>query len=178
VLKPVTILPLSSLLIVACSGGAEEIPVDPLPAAMQIGVSAVGSEGFVAAQDGDEAILAPGSQGGFHLWTAPRFQGAMGTHYLDREARRVEDGVLVLRASRLVLDIPEDAMDQWWRDEQAFPSFMCPPPIGIQIYDSEIEFHFTLRTEDEELVAEDKLILMARCPEGEDGTYCRSTCEG
>jgi hypothetical protein len=172
---------IASLLASSACGACttEEDPiVDPLIADMEIGVAETGSEGFVSANDGDDAALASGAQGGFHVWTAPRFKGAMGTLYLDREARRVEDGLLVLRASRLVFDVPEDAMDSWWRDEQAIPSFMCPPPLGIQIYDAPIEFTFELRSEDEELLATDTLILTPRCAAGEAGDFCRSTCEG
>lgn len=170
-------LALIASLLVACSAeGVDEKDVEPLIADMEIGVAVDGSEGFQLVDDGDDTALSPGAQGGFHVWTAPRFKGAMGTLYLDRQARRVEDGVLVLRASRLVLEVPENAMDSWWREEQAMPSFMCPPPLGIQIYDSEIEFTFELLSEDEELLASDSLILMPRCPEGDE--FCRGTCSG
>ena len=156
----------------------EDGGTEPLIADMEIGVATDGSEGFAQVEDGADAQLASGAQGGFHVWTAPRFRGAMGTLYLDRLARRVEDEVLVLRASRLVIDVPEDAMESWWRDEQAIPSFMCPPPLGIKIYDAPIEFTFELRNEDEELIATDKMIVTPRCEAGEAGDFCRSTCEG
>ena len=171
-------LALIATLLVACTDGGDGEIVEPTIADMEIGVAANGSEGFVSVDDGDETELAPGAQGGYHVWTAPRFKGAMGTLYLDRQARRVEDGLLVLRASRLVLEVPEDAMDSWWRDEQAFPSFMCPPSLGIQIYDSEIEFTFELLNEDEELLATDSLVLIPRCPEGDEGEFCREICKG
>jgi hypothetical protein len=173
------ILPLASL---ACTAGGEGNGADggtePLLADMEIGLAVDGSEGFAQIDDGEDAPLASGAQGGFHVWTAPRLKGAMGTLYLDRTARRVEDNILVLRASRLVIDVPEDAMDAWWRDEQAIPSFMCPPPIGIQIHDSPIKFRFELRNEDEELVATDSLIVTPRCEEGAAGDFCRSICAG
>ena len=171
-------LSIIATLLVACT--SQEVPdVEPdasLVADMQIGIGLDGSEGFLAVDDGEDTVLSSGAQGGYHVWTAPRFRGAMGTVYLDRKARRVEDGLLVLRASRLVLEIPEGAMDDWWHEDQAFPSFMCPPPIGIQIYDSEIEFTFELLNEDEELLATDTLRLTPRCPEGDE--YCLSTCSG
>jgi hypothetical protein len=169
----------AALALFACTTeGVDDGDTDPLLADMEIGVAVDGSEGFALLADGADATLASGAQGGFHVWTAPRFKGAMGTLYLDRTARRVEDGVLVLRASRLVIDVPEDAMENWWREEQAIPSFMCPPPLGIKIYDSPIEFSFELRTEDEELIATDTLVVVPRCEAGEAGDYCRSTCEG
>lgn len=174
-----TLIALVSLGLLACTSGVDEGgPEEPLIADMEIGVAVEGSEGFAQVEDGEDAQLASGGQGGFHVWTAPRLKGAMGTLYLDRLARRVDDGVLVLRASRLVIDVPEDAMESWWRDEQAIPSFMCPPPLGIQIYDAPIEFTFELRNEDEELIATDKMIVTPRCAAGEAGVFCRSTCAG
>ena len=168
-----------SLCTFACTDeGADDGGPEPLIAEMQIGVSIDGSEGFVLIADGADALLASGSQGGFHVWTAPRFRGAMGTLYLDRRARRVADGVLILRASRLVFDLPADAMDSWWRDEEAIPSFMCPPPVGITIFDAPIEFTFELLSEDGELIASDTLIVTPRCAAGAAGDFCRSTCAG
>lgn len=161
----------------ACSTGSETTPPDYI-AEMQIGVARAEGVGFLEVNDGSDAILASGSQGGFHVWTAPRFSGAAGTVYLDRQARRVEDGALVLRAARLVIDIPEDAMTDWWHQEQALPSFMCPTPVGIAVFDTEIEFSFELRNEDEEILATDSIVLIPRCGEGEDGEWCRRICSG
>ena len=163
----------------ACTGvpGEEEEKL-PLIADMQIGLSTDGSEGFVEVSDGADVQLASGAQGGYHVWTAPRFRGAMGTLYLDREARRVSDGTLMLRASRLVIDVPEGAMNDWWREQQAIPSFMCPALVGLQAFDVEVEFTFELRTEDEELLAEDSLIVIPRCEAGDAGEFCRNVCSG
>ncbi len=169
---------IGSLLLLACS--SENMPVDPEPvldAQMQIGLAAEGSEGFVSVESGSDATLQRGVQGGFHVWTAPRFQGAMGTVYLDRQARRADDDVLVLRASRLVIDIPEDAMNDWWLPEQAVPSFMCPAPLGVQVFDTPIEFNFELRSEDEELLAVDSIVLVPRCPADAE-EFCHEICGG
>ncbi len=169
-------LALASLIFLACSGGAEEEVI--LIADMEIGVSVNESEGFLAIDDGTEVMLGAGAQGGYHVWTAPRFRGAAGTLYLDRTARRVSDGALMLRASRLVIDVPEDAMSGWWREQQAIPSFMCPAPVGIDAFDIEVEFSFELRNEDEELLATDSLIVIPKCESGEAGEFCRSVCSG
>tara|TARA_R110002096_G_scaffold16898_9_gene57896 strand:- start:4338 stop:4868 length:531 start_codon:yes stop_codon:yes gene_type:complete len=167
----------ASLFASACAPGEEEEPL-PFIADMQIGLSTNGSEGFMEVSDGADVQLASGAQGGYHVWTTPRFRGAMGTLYLDREARRVSDGTLMLRASRLVIDVPEDAMDDWWREQQAIPSFMCPAPVGLQAFDVEVEFTFTLRNEDEELLAEDSLVVIPRCEGGDNGDFCRNVCSG
>ena len=169
---------IACLLLLACS--TEGLPDEPDPvfdAKLQIGLAASGSEGFVSVEDGSEATLQRGAQGGFHVWTAPRFQGAMGTVYLDRQARRAEDDVLVLRAARLVIDIPEDAMNSWWHQDEAIPSFMCPTPIGVQVFDTAIDFSFELRSEDEELLATDTITLVPRCPD-DALEFCHSICGG
>ena len=174
-------LAFAAVSLIACAGGADDdgMVVDPdLIADMQIGLSTDGSVGFVEAEDGADVLLASGAQGGFHVWTAPRFRGAAGVLYLDREARRVSDGALMLRASRLVIDVPIDAMSDWWREEQAIPSFMCPAPVGLTAFDNEVEFTFKLYSEDEELLAVDSLIVVPRCPEGDEGEHCRDVCSG
>ena len=99
-------LGLLSLLACAPDGPEEVEPPIDLIAHMQIGGGAEGSGGFATVEDGSDVLLARGAQGGFHVWTAPRFRGAMGTLYLDRTARRVEGDALVLRAARLVLHQP------------------------------------------------------------------------
>jgi len=171
-------LALATLSLLACTAGPGEEPI-VLAADMEIGVSASASgEGFVAVPDGADVPLSAGAQGGYHVWTTPRLRGAAGTLYLDREARRVSDGVLMLRASRLVFDVPADAMRDWWLDEQSIPSFMCPAPVGIQVFDTEVEFTFELRNEDEELLAADSLVVVPRCADGEAGEFCRRGCSG
>lgn len=165
-----------SALAVGCAVPEEEVVPD-LPASMVVGTGANGSEGFLAVEDGEDAILARGGQGGFHLWTNPKIRGAEGTVYLDREARLVSDGTLVLRGIRLVIDLPEETMGDWWHPEQAVPSFMCPTPIGVTVYDQEIEFVFRMLSEDEELLAEDRLRVVARCDES-DLEFCHEVCGG
>ncbi len=174
-------LTLAALSLLACAGSAdeEEVVVDPIFIAdMQIGLSTDGSEGFIEADNGGDVQLASGAQGGYHVWTAPRFRGASGTLYLDREARRVSDGTLMLRASRLVIAVPIDAMNDWWRQREAIPSFMCPAPVGLQAFDAEVEFTFRLYNEDEELLAIDSLVVVPRCEAGEGGEHCREVCSG
>lgn len=165
------------LLVAACSGGSgdeEEI----LPAALEIGSADATGEGFVAVDDGADVELVSGAQGGFHVWTTPRLSGAVGTIYLDREARRVSDDTLVLRAARTVLEVPGEAMLDWWHEDYALPSFMCPSPVGIRVFDEELSFHFELRDEDENLLAQDEIVLVPRCPTGDMNEFCQSVCGG
>jgi hypothetical protein len=165
------------LFTVACGGGGGEGNPD-LPAEIEIGTAEeLDGVGFAHVDDGQRVELVPGSQGGFHVWTTPRMTGAAGTVYLDREARRVSDDVLVLRAARAVFEVPPEAMNEWWNEETARPSFMCPSPIGIRVYDEEIVFRFELRSEDEELLAVDEIALTPTCPADVED-WCREVCGG
>ena len=141
------------------------------------GGSALQGEGFVALEDGADAELVPGSQGGFHIWISLRFRGASGRLFFEREARRASDGELILSRQRRPIVIPESAESEWWELEAASAAFMCPSPIGVRVYDELIRFHIAVGTIDETL-AEDELLLMSRCPQGEERDFCLEICSG
>jgi len=163
-------------------GCGETIDPEPPPiegdAALVLGGAAASGEGFIELIDGDEVELVPGSQGGFHVWTGMEVLGTEGRHYLEREARRTDDDVLVLRAIRQSLDVPSDAMIDWWRKPEAVPSFMCPTPIGVKVFDQEVTFSVKLVDEDDNVVTEDSITLIPRCPEGEHADFCLEICSG
>jgi len=148
-----------------------------LRAELEIGLTQNG-EGFFPAEHGVEQLLEYGAQGGMHLLTMPRFRGVSGVVYLERSARLVEDGTLVLRSPTTVIDIPENPDDTWWHRPFAITNFMCPTPVGIKLYDREVEFHYELRATDDTLLATDTLIIMPLCPEGEDQAFCQDVCSG
>ncbi len=160
----------------ACTGDGDP-PLD-LDADIEIGGADQSGAGFVALLDGDLVELATGGQGGFHVWTALRIKGAMGELYLDREARRVSDGTLVLRADDQFIAVPELAMESWWQREEAMPSFMCPAPVGVTIFEEELEFTARLLTKDGQLLAQDSIVLQPVCPSGDQQATCRRICDG
>jgi hypothetical protein len=170
----------AAVLLIALSGcGAEDPPgVDagPLLGDLLVGGALSDGTGFVELADGADAQLVPGAQGGFHVWINVRVQGVAGPLVLEREARRMSDGALVLAGSRQAVEVPEDAMDDWWESPEAAPSFMCPAPVGIQVYDNELLFSVTLSDGDGAVLAEDELILVPRCPPDDD--FCVSICNG
>lgn len=133
--------------------------------------------GFVALEDGADAPLIAGAQGGYHVYTGLRARGMKGELRIEREARRVSDEVLVLSVPVRELLIPDEAMEVWWQEPEAWPNFMCPSPIGIQVYDQEVEFAVQVRTVDGELVGEDTITLVPRCPAG-DEQNCHERCSG
>jgi hypothetical protein len=174
---------LALLVVLATSLGCDsgdEPPIDPPPPAGQlvIGSSELSGVGFVSVEDGADVELVSGAQGGFHMWTSLRAMGVAGEVYLQREARRVDDGTLILRAQRLYLEIPDDAMEDWWERSDAAPSFMCPSPIGVQVYDVEIALTATLTDDDGEILAEDHKVMVPRCPTGEQREFCENICGG
>jgi hypothetical protein len=142
------------------------------------GNAAADGSGFVAKQDGDDASLVSGAQGGFHVWISLRLHGAAGTFYAVHEARRVSDETLVLRGNRIVLDIPAQSGEDWWESPFASPAFLCPSPIGIQVFDEPIRFSVELRDTDDVPLARDDLVLVPRCPAGDQEAFCHEICSG
>ncbi len=161
---------------IACEGGMEEEQSE-LVADLEIGWASAAMD-FVSAGDAEEAPLEYGAQGGMHLSTLPRFRGVSGIVHLEREARLVDDGTLVLRSSTQVLELPEGTEQFWWSPVFAMNNFMCPTPIGIQVFDREVEFHYMLTDRDGQLLAEDYLSVTLRCPEGESSEFCQEICSG
>lgn len=141
-----------------------------------IGSSELSGVGFVSVDDGADVELVSGAQGGFHIWTALRATGVAGEVFLEREARLVSDGTLILRAQRMYLEVPEDAMEDWWESAEAAPSFMCPSPVGVTVYDTEIALTATLTDGDGEILAEDHKVLVPRCPTGDQQEFCERIC--
>ncbi len=175
--RALVLLPLLGL--AACE--AEEGPfadAGPLAGELEAGGAALDGQGFVELEDGADAELVPGAQGGFHVWINVRVHGVAGPLYLEREARRASDGALVLAGSRRALEVPPDAMDDWWENPTAAPSFMCPSPIGIRVFDEELLFTVRLLDDSDRVVAEDQLIVVPRCPTGEHADFCASICSG
>ncbi len=162
----------------AAFGCAEDATDPESDAILQLGSADADGMGFVGVTDGTEVELIPGAQGGFHVHIGFDVYGAAGSLRLAREARRVEDEILVLRGTPMTLDVPETAMDSGWQKPKAVPSFMCPSPLGIQVYDREIEFSASISDEDDNVLAEGTLRLIPRCPTGDQQEFCREVCAG
>ena len=174
----------SAIALAACGGGGGgDEPDASAGVELVLGSASADRMQFVAIDDGDDVPLIPGAQGGFHVWTGLRVRGASGTLYLERQARRVSDDQLVLLATTVVLDVPPPPADEWWErpdgmTQEAMPSFMCPTPIGIRIRDEPLRLVAQILTEDEELLAEDELVFVPRCPEGDQADFCAEICSG
>ena len=165
-------------LFLAASGCAESEVIVSLEGEILAGTADPDGTGFVEVPDGTDAELRPGSQGGFHVWLNVSIRGLEGRLTIEREARRLSDDALVYRGQRQTLEIPEDAMLEWWDNPTAAPAFMCPSPIGIQVYDQELLFTVRLLDENDGILAEDQISLTPRCPEGDQEAFCHRICAG
>lgn len=163
----------------ACAACTDpEPPPDPPVAELQAGTAAADGSGFVVTETGQDAELIPGAQGGFHIWINFRVHKAAGKLYVRREARLSVDDSLILRGQRALVEVPEDAMTGWWQPASAGPAFMCPSPLGIKVFDTEVAFQVLLENEAGDLMAEDEIILTPRCPEGDQNAFCKEICSG
>ncbi|WP_428263187.1 hypothetical protein [Haliangium sp.] len=142
------------------------------------GTSDANGNGFVEVDDGTPLTLIPGAQGGFHIWLNMRVRGVSGRLYVERQARRVSDDALVFRGLLQLVDVPAEADTEWWESPIAAPAFMCPSPIGIQVFDEPLRFEVHLLDSDENLLATDAVVIIPRCPEDDQAEFCQDICAG
>jgi hypothetical protein len=69
-------------------------------------------------------------------------------------------------------------MEAWWERPESTPSFMCPSPVGIQVYDQPLRLTGWLYDGDGALLAEDEIVVIPRCPDGELADHCHEVCGG
>jgi len=171
-----TSLVISFALLLGCSspGG----PEGGSDAELILGGSEIDGSGYLELVDGEDVELVAGSQAGFHVYLNLDLFGVDGRVQVQREARRVADDALVLRTTPMSVDVPAEAMIDNWKMPFGIPSFMCPTPVGIQVHDEEIEFRAVLMSEDGEILTDDSLTLIPRCPSGELEDFCLDICSG
>jgi hypothetical protein len=137
-----------------------------------------GDARWVDIQPGQDAELAPGSQGGFHIWLRYRTRNITGKVLMVRIADRLREGgrdrVLTTEGA---VSIPADP----YEDPAAIPNFMCPTPIGISVIDQPVEMQVQLLTlEGGVLLAQATTRVTARCPPAGDPqhAFCHRICSG
>ncbi len=148
------------LLLIACGGAAS-------PISLELSGANDDGSGFLAL--GGDAHLVRGAQGGFHVWLKYRVKGLPDEQvHVIRSAVR-SDGKTVLNALPLVQTVAPDF------ESEAMPSFMCPTPIGVQVYDQTIELKLELR-DDHAAIADASATVIPRCAQDDD--FCRRICGG
>lgn len=171
----------------ACGPGPGDLELHPPPPGsglLEVGGGHEGGEpGFVPLEVGQELVLEPGAQGGFHVFINVRVsEGGMAfvgdRPLLYREARRVETGELVSRSKHRTRLVPSPEVGGRFETEKSIPLFLCPTPIGIPVADELLELDVrAVREEDDEPVS-GKVRFLPRCPTGDQADFCRRICFG
>ena len=130
--------------------------------------------------DGQDAVLEPGVQGGFHVLMKMRVSGPMPARFvLNKWARRVDDEKLVLRSMITVEpDGSRTATGAWEMDGTRM--FMCPSPIGISVIDRRIRFEVILADDGGVQLGRGAVTLQPRCPTDSADylAFCQKICTG
>jgi hypothetical protein len=148
------------------------------PVRLELGTTTAAGEGFLPLV-GDQPLV-PGSQGGFHVWLTYHLAGLDSEVVtIERTARRVRDGKLVLTTTGVVTVWPVD-LEGVYTPEGPIPSFMCPTPIGVQVRDEEIEFTVRILGARDALLIEERARATPRCPPDGDPQreFCLQICSG
>jgi hypothetical protein len=166
-----------------------EPEVPPSPYSLELGtvdVKQPAGGAWVDFHDGDAVELAPGAQGGFHIWLLYRTTHLLGSYRIKRVADRLKpeggrDRVLTTEGVQKIEPAAGDP-EQRWQLPDPLPSFMCPVPINVNVLDAPIEL--TVRIEENRvgggpLLIEKKVTLRPHCPPAGDGQheFCESICK-
>ena len=113
-------------------------PIPPGMGSITLGTTNHDGSGFVTLE-GDQTLV-PGAQGGFHVWLKYRVKGmSPGKVMVKRTVRRVSDNPLLLTTEGAQM-VGEPAVDGSWELPTAIPSFMCPSPLGVKVFDAPAVF--------------------------------------
>ena len=135
-------------------------------------------------EDADDVELAPGAQGGFHVWLLYRTTGLSGTYRVRRLAERLRpdggrDRVLTTEG---VQPITPPAGGGPYQLPDPLPSFMCPAPIGVNVLDAPIELSVSIAPNESGALplAEGRVRVRTHCPPAGDPQrdFCLSICKG
>lgn len=137
-----------------------------------------GDSRWVDIRDGQDAELAPGAQGGFHIWLRYRVRHLAGAVVVKRIADRVvgDERKRVL-TTQGVQAIP--AQDPW-EPMDPIPNFMCPTPVDVSVIDQPIELLMSIEEMGGRPLVEQRVRLVARCPPARDPEhpFCLKICSG
>jgi hypothetical protein len=158
----------------------------PTPLSLALGTvepRITGDSRFVDLVPDKEVELAPGAQGGFHVWTLYRVFG-------NSEAQRVRVRRIVDRLGSgdtrqriLTADGVQDlpAMPEW-ELPMPLPSFICPTPIAVSALDAPVELLVRLEKDETNgaTLGEARVRLRLVCPPVGDPQrdFCLRICQG
>ncbi len=178
---------LSAVGLAAACQPPPEAPVDMAPTVGTLTLGTIdvprfGDTRWVDLVDDQMVQLAPGAQGGFHVWVLYRTQGISGRVQVSRIADRLPpDGSArqrVLTTSGFIT-IPSTEL---WQTPDPIASFMCPTPIGVSVLSAPIELSVRITAADDQnlTLAQAKVRLQEQCPPDTDPThaFCLRICQG
>ena len=168
------------MLALACCLACGDVDTAPDAAtgSMELELGTVDGDGLGFLPLAGDQPLVPGSQGGFHVWVKYRVRGhAARTVMVHRTARRISDDRLILRADGAA-ELGAPGSDGSWVLENPVPSFMCPSPLGVKVFD--VPVRFTIQLTDPqtgETLATGTAEAVPRCP-AEYLDFCVRICSG
>ena len=124
-----------------------------------------------------ESTLTAGAQGGFHVWLDVRFTGAKAERTrVKHTVRRKSDGVLFSTGER-TLDVGAAGPEGFWESSPAWPAFLCPSPLGINILGEPAVIKLEVSTVDGTLLGTAEANTQFSCPAAQQA-FCESICRG
>ena len=171
-MRPRVVLP-ALLLLVGCGD-----PPSPPPGSgsITLGTTQLDGTGFLSLEG--DSVLVPGAQGGFHVWVKYRVSGmSPGKVTVKRTVRRVSDNKLILNTEG-AQEVGPMGETGYWEVPTAIPSFMCPSPLGVKVFDTEAVFEVQVLDKQGDVIADDTRFATPRCPTGDQEAFCLSICSG
>jgi hypothetical protein len=152
------------------SGGTGATPMTAL-------VQTAGADGTGRLEIGSESTLVAGAQGGFHLWLSLRLtHAALGDVKVKHTIRKESDGTLFSTAER-TLTVTAPGPGGYWESDPAWPGFLCPSPIGIDILGVPTVVKLEISDTEGKLLGTTEAKTKFACPDSQK-SFCESICKG
>jgi hypothetical protein len=137
---------------------------------------------FVPLQDGGDALLQVGSQGGFHVFLNLRWMSDApppASIVIERQARRENTGDLVSTATNQVTMVRAAGSGDY-ETSQSMRMFLCPTPVGISVQDEVLSVVVRGFVDEQQTkpIAEGNIRLVPRCPTDDHAALCARICSG
>jgi hypothetical protein len=141
-----------------------------------LATTAPDTSGFIPLEG--DVPLAPGAQGGFHVWIKYRLMGmSPGVVSVKTTARRKSDDKLILTTERRI-EVGSVTPEGFWETPSALPAFMCPSPIGVRVRDEAVTFRVEVYAPNGALLGEKSATATPRCPTDDQAAFCDRICSG
>lgn len=149
----------------------------PPPRSFTASVQSAGLDGMIAQPLASESTLVSGAQGGFHVWLTVRLTGApTGPMRVKHTIRRQSDGTLFSTGER-TLEVAEAGADGAWESLPAWPAFLCPSPLGINVLNEPAVIRLELSSKAGAMLGSAEVNSHFVCP-ADQQAFCERICRG